>query len=495
MNYFERCLPEEQGISSMDIVRFLEAAKQNMCHIHAFLLLRRGKVIAEGYQYPYTSEDKRLLNSVTKTVTAVAIGIAVSEKLLTLEDKVISFFPDHLPDSIDEKLEKLNIYHLLTMSTGHAIDSLFEICKEKDWISAFLNMDIEYEPGEKFQYDSGASFMLSAILTKLTGISLEEYLRTRLFEPLQIEDYVWDSYDGITAGGWGLMLKPEDVAKLGVLFLQKGTFAGKVIVSEEWIEMATARHLSTQENEYRPDWAQGYGFQMWRSVGEGFRADGAFGQFSLIYPKEEIVLSLTSEDGYSQELLTAFYENIIKKVYNIPMQIDTLVYEKLAVMLCNMERPFTYEATTSYMEKKLSGKRYTLKNGAAVLNSEVRFDFSGNRLMLSIAGSQKLVSSKVSCSIDEMNCVIEPVTVILMHEKKRRKWEYAAHHMWISDCVLMIEVCYIETGHTQHIMAEFSGDKVRMLIISGCKKLLEANGMESNQGMEFADKILEAEAK
>jgi len=493
MNYFKRCLPEEQGISSMDIIRFLEAAKQNLCHIHTFVLLRRGKVIAEGYQYPYTSEDKRLLNSVSKTFTAIGVGIALSEKLLTLEDKVISYFPDCLPDRINQKLEKLNIHHLLTMSTGHAVDSIFEMCQAKDWISAFLNMEIKYEPGQRFQYDSGASFMLSAILSKLTGIPLDEYLRTRLFEPLQIDDYIWDRHEGITTGGWGLMLKPEDLAKLGILFLQKGIFDGKRIISKEWIEMATCKQISTCENEYRADWAQGYGFQMWRNAGDGYRADGAFGQFCLIYPKEEIILSLTSEDGFSQELLTTFYNNVVKKVQNIPVGVDASVREKLSNMLCNIERPFTYDATNSYVENKINGKEYLFMNETKVLNRNVKFDFTGSKLVVSIAGSQKIISSKVNCNIGGMHCIIEPVTVILMHEQRTRNWKYAAHHVWVNDSVLMIELCYIETGHTQQIMVEFSGNKLRMLIINGCKRLLEINGMQSNQGMEFSDKILEAE--
>lgn len=494
MCYFERCLPETQGVSSADILRFLQEAKQNQCHIHAFLLLRHGKVIAEGYQYPYTSEDKRLLYSVSKTFTAMGIGIAISEGRLSLEDKVISFFPEALPENIGEKLRKLNIYHLLTMSTGHASDSLYEICKHTDWISAFLNMEIQNEPGDKFQYDSGASFMLSAIITRVTGMPLDEYLRIKLFEPLHIDDYVWDRYHGITTGGWGLMLKPEDIAKVGILFLGKGCFEGKRILSEEWIDLATKKQIDTEEKEFRPDWAQGYGFQMWRCVGDGFRADGAFGQFCLVYPQEELVLSLTSEDGYSQELLTAFYDNIVKKAHNLAIMTDTFVFDRLSVMLCDMEVPFTYAATASYLEKRIHDKRYLLKNEIGGQNREVSFHFAGSSLTMTIAGSQKICSSKVTCRIDEMYGVLEPVTVIPMHEQKARKWKYAAHHYWVNDTVLMIEICYIETGHVQQIMAQFIQDKLYMTVINGCKKLLQINGMESSQGMEFADVLLEGQS-
>jgi len=494
MRYFERCTPEEQGISSMDIIRFLEEAKRNQCHIHTFLLLRHGKVVAEGYQFPYTSQDKRLLNSVSKTFTALGVGIAYDEKRLKLEDKVISYFPEYMSNKLNQKVDNMTIAHLLTMSTGHASDSLFEICNEKDWIRAFLNMEITYKPGEKFQYDSGATFMLSAILSRVTGMPLDEYLKTRLFDPLHI-DYIWDRYEGITTGGWGLMLRPEDIAKLGILFLQNGTFEGQRIISEEWLSMGSTKQIDTHEKEYRPDWAQGYGFQMWRSVGNAFRADGAFGQFCLMFPKENLIAVFTAEDGYSQELLTTFYNNVVKKALDIPMAIDTNVYDKLSELVCEMEKPFIYPATTSYLEQGINGKKYIFKDELGGMNQELMFNFAGSSLMLSIAGSQTIRSSKVTDIINETSCIIEPATVLLTKEQRGRCWKYSAHHRWINDTVLLLELCYIETGHSQQIFVEFRGKRLRLLVVNGCKRLLAVNGMEGNQGMMFEDRVLEAETK
>ncbi|WP_298832547.1 serine hydrolase [uncultured Planococcus sp.] len=472
----------------MDIIRFLNATEEIKSHLHSFILLKDGAVIAEGYHYPYEPEQVRLLHSGSKTFTAVAVGIATGEKRLTLEDKVIDFFPEYKDVEMDAKFPLMTVKHLLEMATGHSGDSLFTIADKENWIEAFIKAPLKNEPGTEFLYDSGATFMLSAIISKATGMSLEEYLKPRLFEPLEITDYEWDSKDGVTTGGWGLMIKPEDFAKLGMLFLNKGEFNGKRILDESWIELASSEQVATSNIEIREDWAQGYGFQMWRGSENTYRADGAFGQFCVIAPDKNLVAVMTCEDADSQELLSAFYGNIVSKAKDSNLFANSDLQDELSRMLSNKSKPFVYDATTSYMERRVNEKVYTIRLTGK--DMPITFDFRGSDLKISIGETQVIESSKVSFKKGVMDCEIAPVTFIKFFDRSNRRWKYAASHEWQNDETLVIHVYYTETAHRQQLELKFSEDAVEMRIISGLKKLLEANGALSSIPIAYKDILI-----
>ena len=226
---FPRSTPEAQGVSSQSITQLLSEIKKSEIQFHSLMILRHGNVIAEGWWAPYAPNYKHQLYSLSKSFTSTGIGLAVKEGLLSVEDKVISFFPNDLPDEISENLKKLSIKHLLTMSVGNKVEPLADMRNNKDasWVKTFLAAPIENEPGSVFLYNTAATYMLSAIIQKVTGEKLIDYLKPRLFEPLNIEDYDWlESPDGINTGGYGLRVKTEDIAKLGQLYLQKGEWNG-----------------------------------------------------------------------------------------------------------------------------------------------------------------------------------------------------------------------------------------------------------------------------
>jgi CubicO group peptidase (beta-lactamase class C family) len=228
-----RSVPEAEGVSSRDIITFLDSVEVRKHEFHSFMFLRHGKVIAEGWWNPYRPDLKHTLYSASKSFTCTAIGLAVKGKKLSIDDKVISFFPESLPDTVDPFLAELKIKDLLSMSSGQRQESS---ATTNDWIKAFLETPVVNEPGTKYRYSSMASFMLSAIVQKVTGEKVVDYLTPRLFNPLGIEGYDWETNpQGINTGGWGLRLKTEDLAKFGQLYLQKGRWNGKQILPEKWV--------------------------------------------------------------------------------------------------------------------------------------------------------------------------------------------------------------------------------------------------------------------
>ncbi|MBK7710665.1 MAG: beta-lactamase family protein [Bacteroidales bacterium] len=219
-----RSLPETEGVSSQGIIDFLDAAARSRNEFHSFMFLRHGKVIAEGWWNPYRPELRHTLYSTSKSFTATAVGFAASEKLLSVNDKVISFFPDFLPDTVSAYLSEMKVKDLLTMSAGMDPDPTFKtVVNDSNWVKSFLAVPVVHEPGTKFLYNTLATYMLSAIVQKATGEKVLDYLKPRLFEPLAIEGMDWEvDPHGINVGGWGLRLKTEDMAKFGQLFSSKG---------------------------------------------------------------------------------------------------------------------------------------------------------------------------------------------------------------------------------------------------------------------------------
>ncbi|MGZ5135800.1 MAG: serine hydrolase domain-containing protein, partial [Flavitalea sp.] len=257
-----RSTPEAQGVSSAGIIDFLDAVSKSNHEFHSFMMLRHGKVIAEGWWNPYRADIKHTMYSVSKSFTATAVGFAVAEKKLSVDDKVISFFPSDLPDSVSPNLAELKIKDLLSMSVGHAKEPS-EINTQQNWIRGFLKEPITYQPGTRFLYNSIATYMLSAIVQKVTGEKIIDYLKPRLFDPLDLKEIDWETDPmGINVGGWGLRLKTEDMAKFGQLFLQKGVWEGKEILPASWIDEASTLKIyqepnATQARKDSNDWVQG----------------------------------------------------------------------------------------------------------------------------------------------------------------------------------------------------------------------------------------------
>ena len=287
---------------------YLQDAKEKDLNIQSVMVLQHGKVKYEKWLNGGEAQKPHVLNSVSKTFTSAAVGLAIEEGLLSLDDKLVSFFPDDLPASPSENLKKVTIHNLLTMNCGH--DS--EPSRKKEgstWVKTFLDWPVEHEPGTYFCYNSMGTYMLSAIVQKVTGQKVVEYLQPRLFDPLGIEAPRWDeSPQGINCGGWGLYLKTEDLAKMGQLLLQKGKWKGKQVLPKKYVTEMTRRQVPCQPSWIRADkvaesgltiensdWVQGYGYQVWRCRHNAFRADGAGGQYIIVIPEKDAVVVNTAD--------------------------------------------------------------------------------------------------------------------------------------------------------------------------------------------------------
>ena len=308
---FVRATPESQGISSdlfAALLRELDASKDT--EMHHFMALRHGKVICECNFAPYPKGMWHITHSMCKSITGMAIGMLIEEEKLKLDENIYDIFPNHINAFSKIFRPVITVENLLTMTSGVTFNES-GIVSGNDWLGSFLNASVNGKPGTEFQYNSLNTYVLSAIVTKRTGETLTEYLTPRLFGPLGITKYYWETCPkGITKGGWGLFLCAEDMAKLGQLYLQKGKWNGQQLVSEYWIEISTARHLKTQNDTY------GYGYQLWMEQRPGsFEYNGMLGQNVIIYPDMDMVL--VTNAGNKEMFQDCIMLNIIRKYFPV----------------------------------------------------------------------------------------------------------------------------------------------------------------------------------
>lgn len=321
----EGALPRAKATTELDkafgeYLAAVEAAGQDL---HSIMIVKDGKVVKEHWMGEGAPDKLHILNSVSKTFTSTAVGLAIAEGKLSLSDKVVDLFPDKLPAEVSDNLKKVEVRHLLTMSGGHDTEPSRRTMPEgADWVEAFLAHPFEHEPGTYFWYNSMGTYMLSAIVQKVTGEKVIDYLTPRLFEPLAIEGATWqESPQGINAGGWGLYLKTEDLAKMGQLILRRGEWNGKQIVPAEWIDEMTKAHIDSRPAGMRPeqitfkaedsDWLQGYGYQMWRCRHNGVRADGAAGQYIIVLPELNAVIAMTAQIDDMQAEINLVWKHLL----------------------------------------------------------------------------------------------------------------------------------------------------------------------------------------
>ncbi len=322
---------EKDAALSEAVDRFIEATETvpqapQYLNLHSIMILKHGQVMEERWLNGAGPDIPHPMWSVSKTFTSAAVGLAVSEGAFSIDDKVISFFPDQLPDTISDNLAAMTVKDLLTMTCGHDSECMGKIgAPGCDWVTAFLAHPVDHAPGTYYLYNSVGTYMLSAIVQKTTGEKVLDYLDTRLFTPLGIDRPWWDeSPRGINCGGWGLYVKTEDMAKLGQLLLQGGVWNSEQILPAEWVKEMTSRQVpcvpsGVDRNNLEAlgyttetsDWMQGYGYQMWMCRHGAFRADGANGQYIIVFPERDAVLVLTTDSNMYQPYLDIVWEYLL----------------------------------------------------------------------------------------------------------------------------------------------------------------------------------------
>ena len=328
INTLTKSLPRAEASAKMAKAadKYFAAVAKEGQDLHSIMVVKDGNVVLEKWMSKGKENEPHILNSVSKTFTSMAVGLAISEGRLALDEKLVDIFPEHCPDNPSEYLKEITVEHLLTMSCGHSTDPTHKSWEVKDrsWIRFFMEYPVTHKPGTLFCYNSLGTYVLSAIVQKRTGEKLADYLYPRLFRPLGINNVSWlESHEGINTGGWGLFLKTEDLAKMGLMLLQKGQFNGCQVVPAEWIEAASSAQVpcvpagmnSDDADKFRKvaktsDWLQGYGYQMWRSRYNSFRADGANGQYILVIPEKNAVVVTTAHIQDMQAELNLIWKYI-----------------------------------------------------------------------------------------------------------------------------------------------------------------------------------------
>lgn len=331
-----RSTPESQGISAAGIRAFIEAADETVDSMHSFMLVRNGKVVSEAWWKPVSADKPHILWSLSKSFTSTAVGLAVAEGKLNVDDLVLKYFSAEAPQDPSDNLQAMRIRDLLTMTTGHQKE--VRLFGKQDWVHEFLNHPVPHVPGTHFQYNTPASYMLSAIVQKATGQSVSDYLQPRLFDPLAIEKPRWDtSPEGISIGGYGLFLRTEDIAKFGQLYLQNGRWKGQQIVPAAWIKQATSKQVSNGSDPQR-DWHQGYGFQFWRCRHDAYRGDGRDGQFCIVLPERATVIAITANTRDMQGALNVVWDKLLPAIGKTPSAEDAGEQAKLESVIQGLEK-------------------------------------------------------------------------------------------------------------------------------------------------------------
>lgn len=397
---FPRSTPEAQGVSSAGILAFIEAVETGRKNTHpldalqSIMLLRHGTVVAEGWWEPYKPELPHMLFSLSKSFTSSAIGIAVAEGLLSVDDPVLGFFPDDAPEHPSDNLKAMTVKHLLSMNTGHHEDTTGAVWGGEDdnWPRAFLSLPVEHEPGTWFVYNTAATYMLSAIITQLTGEVLIDYLGPRLFGPLGIENPTWDADpQGRSIGGSGLHITTDGIARFVQMYLQQGEWHGQQILTPEWVAEATTAHSDNSNTQTNPDWTVGYGYQFWRCRHNAYRGDGAFGQYGLVLPEQDAAIAITSGLRDMQEILDLVWEHLLPAMHDAPLPDDPAAQEALRTKLASLTLPVPAGAATSPQAATIAGTAFSLaENDLGVRSVEVGTD--DERVTLTVVSERDTLS-------------------------------------------------------------------------------------------------------
>lgn len=449
----QRSTPAAQGIAADAILAFVEAVERAGYGLHSLMLLRHGAVVAEGWWQPYQPDRPHTLFSLSKSFTSTAIGLAVAEGRLSIDDLVLAFFPDDAPAEVSANLAAIRVHDLLAMATGHAENIDMAGALGGTWVRAALAAPVVFAPGTHFFYNNAATYLLSAIIQKLVGTTLLDYLQPRLFAPLGIANPTWEqSPQGINTGAWGLSITTEDIACFGQLYVQRGMWHGTQLVPEAWVAQATRFQVSNAHPK-DSDWQQGYGYQFWRCQHNAYRGDGAFGQYCIVMPDQDAVLAITSGISGMQGVLDLVWEHLLPAMRPRPM--PPPIYEmqtQLDQQLTQLAIEPPHGQTTSPLAAQVSEQTYTFDAANHMLET-ARLDFDAAGCTLSVRDERG--EHHVAVGSDVWR---ESTTTLDAHGPLRA----AAWGAWTAEDTFTIKICYVETPFIATLTCRFSKDRLAL---------------------------------
>ncbi|WP_127530390.1 serine hydrolase domain-containing protein [Paenibacillus kobensis] len=451
MTSFRSTISQQRQLPANALIALVDDIAEHQLAINSFMLLQNGDCMLQWHRNPYRSDCPQLLFSLSKSITSIAVGIAWDRGLLDLDDAVISFFPDKLPTTVTPNLARMTVRHLLSMTAGHEDNIYAAVAKEQDWASAFLSQHVPHGPGTRYRYSTHSTYMLAAIIERVTGIGLVDFLMPALFEPLAIPRPSWEKCPmGITAGGMGLSLTTESIAKFGLLLLNNGLYEGKRIVSETYIRMATSEQSDNRAEAApgRVDSAQGYGYQIHLCRKECYRGDGSFGQLCFVAPNEQIVIAATASFtsmNELQSLLNLIYEHIIDRIDeegSLSHDDDQVLLQRVLLQrVAQLSEGIDINKPYSDRTASLDGAAYTLSGNPHGLR-QIRFFEQDDLLEMQMVYG------------DERNNVlpfswIEPIAVYDVFNKdlSLHRQEVITSASWLDSRTLELKLVYIETPY------------------------------------------------
>ncbi|MBN1417681.1 MAG: serine hydrolase [Planctomycetes bacterium] len=449
-NALPRTSPEEQGVSSSALLAFVEAADREIDALHGFMLVRHGCVVAEGWWSPYDATTRHSLFSLSKSFTSTAVGLAVAEGKLSVDDEVLKFFPEDAPPEPSTNLKAMRVSDLLRMSAGHETEP--SLSESAVWTKAFLAHPVPFKPGTHFRYNTPATYMLSAIVQKATGLTVLEYLRPRLFAPLGIEDPVWGtSPQGISLGGYGLSIRTEDIARFGQLYLRKGEWGGRRVVPAAWVEAATSLQTSNGSDP-KSDWDQGYGYQFWRCRHGFYRGDGAFGQFCIAMPEHDAVVAITAGTRDMQAVLNLIWDRLLPAIHSGRLPPDSDAHAKLEKTLAGLKIHMPEASGSPGPAAGQSGKRFVFPANEQKIEA-VALEFGGEGHAATLCLRSGGVDQRIACGAGEWKKgrLLRGVT---------EEQAIAACGAWTAEGTYTAKICRYETPFCMTVGLRFSGDRL-----------------------------------
>lgn len=456
--------PESQGVNAEGILNFLKATKELGLEWHSFMLLRHGNVVAEGWWKPFEAANKHTLYSLSKSFTSSAIGFLVSEGKISVEDQVIKFFPAETPATANDNLKSMKVKHLLTMNTGHDSDTMPAIRLKPDqvWVKTFLEHPVVHEPGTHFLYNTGATYILGAILYQVTGQTLEQYLAPRLFEPLDISGYDWEkSPQGLNTAGYGLRVSTEDIAKFGQFYLQKGKWNGKQLLPVSWIEEATSKQTTSQSGDN--DWSQGYGYQFWRCKPGFYRGDGAYGQFCMVMPEQDAVLVMTCESFNLQKTMDVAYQTILPAIAATKLPENPALLASLKSEIAQLSLPIPKGNTKSTLSSKYSDKVFSVeKNDFGI--TQIGFGLFDDAGVMRINYGQGM--EKIGFGWEKWKVNPNKRKMPFLANQNAVLTRVASTATWLNDSTLQINMKFVDQVHGDKITVNFDENALTISMLS-----------------------------
>ena len=458
-----RSTPAAEGISTQAVINMMDSLMAlPECDIHHVMVVRHGHVVAELHPAPFRATDSHTLYSASKTFVSLAVGCAIDDNLLRLDDRVMTFFPDKRTNRVSDNMAAMTVRDLLMMASGVKPDWTMRN-NSLDWVKDWLAKPVDDAPGSLFQYDSMCTFMLSAILQRVTGQTMLEYLQKKLFEPMHITIADWESSpDGINTGGWGLRVQAETMAKLGLLLLNKGRWEGQQLINADYVEAACSRLIDGGAKETTPptDGNQGYGYQVWQSKWPGsYRADGAMGQYTVVVPQEDLVVVILGMKLYGHEELACIWNQLMPGLKAEPIKHEKKLQAKLD-KLC-----------TRAMLQLPKGKKKSAHSGPILKIDSNRHGF----LYLSIPGNELVRIDNVSGKKDMFDLgygewrytpmngyPVYSINAINMMRDLKDDFVAAAAYAWTSSSTLEVRIHYVNWISGTTLVFDFDKHEVTM---------------------------------